>query len=224
MTGNRAGNMGGAIYSHGHSSTGESILINCTFAGNLAPNGNALACDSYLQMYPSILVATNTILWDGGAEIWNNDGSTITITHSDINGGWAGTANIDADPCFADSGYWDPNGTPNDVNDDFWIDGDYHLKSQADRWDSTSHRWFPDDVTSPCVDAGDIHSPIGHEPFPNGGVINMGAYGGTAQASKSYFGEPVCETIVAGDIDGDCKVDWRDLSLMAFHWLTDNNP
>ena len=63
-----------------------------------------------------------------------------------------------------------------------------------------------------------------YEPFPNGGIINMGAYGGTAEASKSYFGEPVCETIVAGDINGDCKVNFKDFALMAFHWLEDNNP
>ncbi len=137
FAGNRAGNMGGAIYSHGYSGPSKSILINCTFAGNLAPNGNALACDSYLQMYPSILVAANTILWDGGAEIWNNDGSTITIKHSDINGGWPGGGNVDTDPCFADPGHWDPNGTPNDANDDLWIDGNYHLRED-----------------SPCIDAG----------------------------------------------------------------------
>jgi len=47
----------------------------------------------------------------------------------------------------------------------------------------------------------------------------MGAYGGTPQASKSYFGEPICETIMAGDINGDCKVDFRDLTLMAMNWL-----
>jgi len=47
----------------------------------------------------------------------------------------------------------------------------------------------------------------------------MGAYGGTAEASKSYFGEPVCETIVAGDINGDCKVNLIDFAFMAFHWL-----
>jgi len=80
-----------------------------------------------------------------------------------------------------------------------------------------------DDVTSPCIDAGNVMSPIGHEPFPNGGVINMGAYGGTAEASKSYFGSPPCETIVAGDISGDCKVDFLDFGLMAFHWLEKNN-
>jgi hypothetical protein len=52
----------------------------------------------------------------------------------------------------------------------------------------------------------------------------MGVYGGTAEASKSYFGEPVCETIVAGDINGDCKVDFWDLAIMATHWLVNNSP
>ena len=85
-----------------------------------------------------------------------------------------------------------------------------------------AQEWVIDDVTSPCIDAGDPMSPIGHEPFPNGGRINMGAYGGTAEASKSYFGEPLCETIVASDINGDCRVDCRDLAIMAIHWLQDH--
>ena len=62
-------------------------------------------------------------------------------------------------------------------------------------------------------------SPIGYEPFPNGGIINMGAYAGTGEASKSYFGEPLCETIVAGDVNGDCRVDYLDAALMFSNWL-----
>ena len=65
--------------------------------------------------------------------------------------------------------------------------------------------------------------PIGFEPFPNGGFVNMGAYGGMAGASKTYFGKPVCETIVAGDINGDGQVNMADLEIMAFHW-TDDEP
>ena len=126
----------------------------------------------------------------------------IRIDYSDVAEAWSGTGNINADPCFAD------------VNS-----GDYHLKSQAGRWDANEGHWTIDDVTSPCIDAGDPASPIGLEPFPNGGIINMGAYGGTQQASKSYFGEPPCETIVAGDINGDCKIDTTDLWLMTSHWL-----
>jgi hypothetical protein len=78
-----------------------------------------------------------------------------------------------------------------------------------------------DDVTSPCIDAGDPICPIGYESFPNGGIINIGAYGGTPEASKSYFGKPSCETIVAGDINGDCTVNFLDFWLMALHWLED---
>jgi hypothetical protein len=67
---------------------------------------------------------------DGGEEIWNNDDSTITITYSNIESGHPGQGNIDADPCFVDTGYWDANG--------LWVEGDYHLLE-----------------ASPCIDAGD---------------------------------------------------------------------
>ena len=135
-----------------------------------------------------------------------------------------GTGNMDADPCFADPGHWvkvngpDQITEPNDPNA-VWVDGDYHLKSRAGRWDFISESWIQDEVTSPCIDAGDPNSPIGMEPFPNGGIINMGAYGGTTEASKSYFGKPVCETIVSGDINGDCEVDFVDFAIMTLHWL-----
>jgi len=123
---------------------------------------------------------------------------------TDLSAIWiTAVANIDADPLFVDPGYWDPNGTADDPNDDFFVEGDYHLKSQAGRWDPNSDSWVRDDVTSPCIDAGDPNSPIGDEPFPNGGVVNMGAYGGTTEASKSYFSEPISDTIIAGDINGD---------------------
>jgi hypothetical protein len=196
---------------------------NCSFAHNSAQHGNALACDSYNQYYRTFKLI-NCILWDGGDEIWNNDNSTIVVTFSNVQGGFPGEGNIDVDPCFVEPGYWDPNGTPDDPNDDFWVDDDYHLKSQAGRWNPASESWAKDDLISPCIDAGDPNSPIGNEPFPNGGIVNMGAYGGTAEASKSYFGEPVCETIVAGDINGDCKVNLSDFAIMALHWLEDNNP
>jgi hypothetical protein len=81
-----------------------------------------------------------------------------------------------------------------------------------------------DSNTSPYIDAGDPNSPIGLEPFPNGGRINMGAYGGTSEASKTYFGKPLCDTIIAGDINGDCKVDIIDLEILMNHWLEDNAP
>jgi hypothetical protein len=66
--------------------------------------------------------------------------------------------------------------------------------------------------------------PIMHEPFPNGGRINIGAYGGTGEASKSYFGNTPCEVILCGDINGDCIIDFMDFQIMGLHWCEDNNP
>ncbi len=221
FAGNRAGEPGGAI----SKGSGYVTLYNCTFANNRATDG-AFLC---LALAGSTEIH-NCIISDGDSEIWNLGSAEIVFEHTDLVGGQAtiydpkglvvwGDGNIDVDPCLADAGYWDPNGTPDDPNDDFFVEGDYHLKSQAGRWDSASGTWVQDEVTSPCIDAGDPNSPIGDEPFPNGGRINMGAYGGTSEASKSYFGEPVSETIIAGDINGDGKVNWLDLNILASHWL-----
>jgi hypothetical protein len=147
-----------------------------------------------------------------------------TITFSNVQGGFPGEGNVDIDPLFVVSGYWDEAGTPGDITEDTWIAGDYHLQSQAGRWDPIGEGWVIDDVTSPCIDAGDPMAPIGEEPFANGGFVNLGAYGGTAEASKSYFGLPLCETHMAGDINGDCKVDLTDLLIVTLQWMPEIIP
>ena len=96
---------------------------------------------------------------------------------------------------------------------------DFHLKSQAGHWDAVLQVWVPDDVTSPCIDAGDPLIAVEHELFPNGGIVNMGAYGGTCEASKSWFGTEPCPTVNAADINGDCRVDAEDYRLIVLRWL-----
>ncbi|MHC4207030.1 MAG: hypothetical protein ACYSTT_20425, partial [Planctomycetota bacterium] len=130
---------------------------------------------------------------------------------------YPGIGNIDADPCFAEPGQWVPD--PANPGQKIWSGGDFHLKSQAGRWEATTQNWVTDDVTSPCIDAGDPMSPIGFEPFPNGGKVNMGAYGASDKASKTYFGGPNCQTIIAGDINGDCEVNFEDFEILASHWM-----
>jgi hypothetical protein len=207
--GNRTGGLGtggGITSGAGH---GYKVLVhNCIIWGNTARTGEQISHNFGGILGEMILNLSYCSVQDGP--------NAVAILPPLIEGHWTSE-----EPYFTNPGQWDPNGTQDNRYDDFWVDGDYdyHLKSQASRWDPNSQNWIQDDVTSPCIDAGDPNSPIGHEPFPNGGIINIGAYGGTAEASKSYFGQPVCETIIAGDINGDCIVDWRDFALMAFHWL-----
>jgi hypothetical protein len=159
----------------------NAVFENCTISGNYASLEGA-----GLYLCESDVVIVNSIIWDNlPQEIKTACGLDPVIAYSDIVGKWPKQGNISADPCFINTGYWNINGTPEDPNDDLWIDGDYHLKSQAGRWDPNSQNWIVDDVTSPCIDAGDPNSPIGDEPDPNGGRINIGTYGGTSEASKS---------------------------------------
>jgi hypothetical protein len=79
-------------------------VTNCTFSGNMSINGTVLACGFWVQEYPNSVTMANCIIWNGLDWLWNNDNSTITISYSDVNGGWPGTGDIDADPCFVGNG------------------------------------------------------------------------------------------------------------------------
>jgi len=200
VTGNYASRMGGALWGQ-HA---EFAIGNCTFADNVAQKAATLAWPgTTTDSIVCRITMENCIVWDGDSPIAasfqhtrSSAGATVSglelaITYSDMQGGLSGEGNIDADPCFAAPGRWvsasDPTvvASPGD-NAAIWVDGDYHLKSQAGRWDPTSDTWVVDEVTSPCIDAGDPSSPVGEEPEPNGGRINMGAYGGTVEAGKSF--------------------------------------
>ena len=167
---------------------GKPKLSNCTVVENTGSGVSAVL--------PSI---TNSILYfndrnAGGLQI---DSTRASVTYSDVQGGWEGDGNIDADPLFAALGRW---GDPSSVTSQVpalngrlgWVAGDYHLKSQGWRWSSRDASWVSDDVTSPCIDAGDPASALLGEPLtspidPAAAVVNtridMGAYGGTAEAS-----------------------------------------
>jgi hypothetical protein len=168
FTGNLA-DSGGGMYNYYYSSP---TVTGCTFGGNQAIHGNSLAFDSTGQRHPITIQITNSIFWDGSYEILHNEDSNITITYSDIQGGWPGLGNINVNPQFVEVGRWidsyDPNiiASPNDPNA-VWIDGDYRLSAG-----------------SPCIDMGDPN----YVPGPNyptdldgnprvmGERIDMGAY------------------------------------------------
>jgi len=119
----------------------NSSIINCTVTGN---DGIGISCRS-----SGATTITNCILWDNLPEQITDDSGTILVNYSDVQGGWTGEGNIDADPCFVDAD-----------------SSDYHLLSD-----------------SPCIDAGNPASNFGLEPEPDGGRINIGAYGNTSEAA-----------------------------------------
>jgi hypothetical protein len=152
--------------------------------------------NSRVGIYHSRAVVANSIIRD------NPDGEIdrrAEATYSNIKGGWPGLGNIDADPCFAD-----PDS------------GDYHLKSQAGRWDPDNQDWVYDSRTSLSIDAGNPGSPLRNEPpHPGNKRINIGCYGGTAQASKT----PARWSLLA-DLTNDGAVDPNDLAHWPLNWLS----
>ena len=216
LAGNTASGNGGGIKVSTTSSADKVELTHCVLTGNKALAGSALDYPALVSYIP--VTMAHSILWNNTDTGTSSDLSMTGMLHfCCVQQGLMyhdGGGNISADPLFVRAGSWDSTG--------HWIDGDYHLMSQAGRWNPADNAWVQDLNTSPCIDAGNPDDPIGPEPFPNGGIVNMGLYGGTAEASKSYFDKPPCDTVVAGDVNGDCKVDAQDLAIMAFHWLEEH--
>lgn len=191
IVGNRAGEKGGGLYNCTDS------VYNNIIAFNRAGSGAGIygSCDNSYNCF--------------AANEPNNFGG----------GAVAAAGDFVADPRFVIDGYWDPNGTA-DEGDDFWVDGAYYLKSQVGRWDTISRTWVRDDLMSYCVDAGDPNSEWTGELWPHGRRANVGAHGGTAQASMS-----VSEAGHLTDLNNDDYwADHNDLVLLAEKWLCDQVP
>jgi hypothetical protein len=97
---NTAVNAGGAFYAV----SGSTTLYNNTISANVAADGASIN-----QLYGATFGGGNTIIYgnlktDGtaGYPVYNGP-STAPFVYSDIEGGMAGTGNIDADPLFVDA-------------------------------------------------------------------------------------------------------------------------
>lgn len=90
---------GGGIHFH---VDGSPTILHCTISGNSAYSGGGIAC------YDGSLTITNCILWGNSAtQVWPEIHYSLTppvVTYSDVQGGWSGTGNIDADPLFIGGG------------------------------------------------------------------------------------------------------------------------
>ena len=181
ITGNWA-DYGGGIYCYNSSPT----ITNSTITGNTATFcGGGIYCE-----YSSSPTVKNSILWGDicdllptANEIWI-DSSSITIIYSDIQGGYAGTGNINADPMFVDP-----------------TNGDLHLKPFSpciDAGDNSAPNLPLTDIDGEdrkIDDPGVLDTGNGLAP-----IVDMGAH--------EYSG-----ISKIGDINGDSQIDMSDAIL-----------
>ncbi|MCK9462006.1 MAG: DUF1565 domain-containing protein [Proteobacteria bacterium] len=147
--------LGGGMSNGGGSSP---AVTNCAFSSN-----SAGLYGGGMTHHNSSPTVTNCIMWgdtgeSGVSEIRGLGESIdveVDVTYSNIQGGYAGTGNIDADPLFIDA-----------------ESGDLHLQSTSPCIDTGSNDAVPDDVTTdldgnPRIVDGDSDSTA---------TVDMGAY------------------------------------------------
>jgi len=212
---------GGAVYV----TSANPCFDNVTFSGNVAGrDGGALYCDanSVIEVKNSIL-SVNTAR-NRGREICLNDAirpewkSQLNLSHCSISDYPESLYVGDSCEFSAISVGVLEEGDPLFVNH---LNGDYHLQSPYGQWDSSIGDWIVYDSTiplSPCIDAGDPDASVGYEVYRYG-KRNIGAYGGTSQASKSSsdMGSPE-------DLNGDGVVNFHDFAVLAQQWQKKAKP
>ncbi len=181
---------GGAIYNE--TSTGSAktapVIINCTFSNNSAAIGGGIYSKQGIMSSRVFVTVTNSILWCNlPQEIINESNATITITYSDIYGGWQGNGNIAADPCFMDS------------------NSDYHLLSNSPCINTGDPNYVPEPNETdldgnPRVSGGRIDMGAYEFPFPNTPPIACFVDVNQILEAQGQFGAKIT-------LDGSCSSD-----------------
>lgn len=224
FVGNSAAIFGGAIF-------GFARMSECTVVGNVAGHIGGGVYGGFLE---------NSILYDNrGAIINGRDfsqiGSLGSVSYCDVQGLLAlpdqsptqqqGPGVISADPRFVDPGHWDDMGTPDDLSDDVFIAGDYHLLPDSPCIDGGNPAFVPGidatdfdgepRVMSCRVDMGvdeftqDEVGVIGD--FNADGVVSVDDLPEFLSFMLSPYGLGAC----TADINGDGAVNGLDVSAMA---------
>jgi hypothetical protein len=194
---NMATDEGGGMYN----GSSDIAISHCSFVANSADDGGAIY---NINSSPSIV---NSILQNNIPNVLTDSGGVTTVDYCNIQGGYAGTGNIDADPLFVDA----------DGTDNIPGNGDDDLHLQA---------------ASPCIDAGDSLATqsagldtdrdgnaraVDDPDTANTGVV---VFGLTVDMGAYEF-QPVdpCDNGLDADLNCDGIVNELDFALMALHWL-----
>ncbi|MCH8210153.1 MAG: right-handed parallel beta-helix repeat-containing protein [Planctomycetes bacterium] len=202
FTGNSA-NEGGGIYDYQSSPA----LLNTTMSNNLATTGGAMFSFG-TNSVPRNATLRNCVVYFNSADgIFDDPDSTTTISYSDVEGGWPGIGNIDADPMFVAPG-----------------NGDYRLSAGSPCIDAANNWGVPVDVNDYDEDGvtnelfpvdldGNPRFNADENDFDPGCgvpvVVDMGAY--------EYQFDPV-EDVIFADLNGDGSVGVVDLLGLLGGW------
>ena len=231
ITGNTAIGDGGGVYSDG----GDPTITNSLISGNTADSGGGgvsaywgspTITNSTIVGNTAGIVAggvyfggetsptiTNSIIWSNGLEeIYVDESSTLVVSYSNVQGGWLGTANIDADPSFV-----------NPINDNYRLSSGSPGIDAGNNWgvpidakdydqDGNTGELFPVDLDGNPrfnADKADFDPGCG---VPV--VVDMGAY--------EYQFDPV-EDVIFADLNADGTVGILDLLGVLAAWGDDDN-
>jgi len=206
FSGNTAGDAGGGMYNF----VSSPAITNCLFIGNTVDHRGGGIYNGY-QSHSEITSCTfsgNTAGIDGGGLFdetnysstvvscifWGNSPDEIhgptTVIYSDVQGGWAGAGNIDADPMYVDG----PGGNYRLSAGSPGIDAGMSLGIDTDL---DGNRRAVDDPATPDTGIG-----------CGGPVCDMGAY--------EFGSTPPC----LADIDRNGTVNVNDFLLLLAGWGT----
>ena len=202
--------MGGITGIYLSSSTlAVSTVRNCTIVG-FTVNGIACVNASVLNLSNTIVVGDGVLrrglyLSIGSALASSNYNDLVAMNGAIV--GYAGGVNCETLTAWQSTTVKDTNSISLDPR--FVSATDYHLQSTAGSYHDGT--WTPDAGDSPGIDAGDPASAVGSEPLPNGGRINLGAFGGTEQGSRTVVERLVQVVSPNGgeNLAGTFRIRWQ---------------
>ena len=179
---------------------GVATIANCVIVDNLAgAGGGGIYCATGAPLIANCVLRDNI-----PTQLFVQDG-TATVTHSDVQGGWPGDGNIDADPLFVD-----PDGPDGDPGT--WSDNDYRLASDSPCVDAADNGAVPADVLD-LDDDGDLEEPVPLDPDGNRRFIDdlSTADTGTGTPPIVDMGAYEYGSQALGDCNCDGLVDFFDI-------------
>ncbi|MCE5249774.1 right-handed parallel beta-helix repeat-containing protein [bacterium] len=172
------------------SSSNSTLIKNNTVINNL-DSGISLGSVNGVNIRNNIVVNNGKTYWTWGIRCEWGTVQNLSLTYNDI---WNNRENYSN--CIP--------GTGSLSVDPLLVDGcaDAHLRSG-----------------SPCIDTGDPDDPVGDEPSPNGGRINIGVYGGTVDATTTAQVEvTIAEAAARGWVNLYCY-PWQDIQYVQISGL-----